>query len=108
MVKYMRHSALNPDLVHAARYLYPGKVVLEHFNKLMEVSKIIGRKINAALKDFLVNGKARKEIFCIHGISPGYFSHKLNQLRHCSRMIMDLLPYYVCDDADNIQNERIH
>ncbi|EFB9437160.1 transcriptional regulator, partial [Escherichia coli] len=27
---------------------------------------------------------------------------------HCSRMIMDLLPYYVCDDTDNIQNERIH
>ncbi|EOT8215551.1 PapB/FocB family fimbrial expression transcriptional regulator [Escherichia albertii] len=104
----MRHSALNPDSVHAAKYLCPGKVMPEHFEQLMLLSKIRGKKINAALKDFLVNGKAQKEIFCIYGISPGYFSHKLNQLRHCSRMIMDLLPYYVCDDADNIQNERIH
>lgn len=104
----MRHSALNPDSVHAAKYLCPGKVRPEHFEQLMLLSKIRGKKINAALKDFLVNGKTRKEIFCIYGISPGYFSHKLNQLRHCSRMIMDLLPYYVCDDTDNIQNERIH
>ncbi|MCZ8969245.1 PapB/FocB family fimbrial expression transcriptional regulator [Escherichia albertii] len=104
----MRHSALNPDSIHAAKYLCPGKVMPEHFEQLMLLSKIRGKKINAALKDFLVNEKKLKEIFCIYGISPGYFSHKLNQLRHCSRMIMDLLPYYVRDDADNIQNERIH
>lgn len=47
----------------------------EHFEQLMLLSKIRERKINAALKDFLVNGKNRKEIFCIYGISPGYFSH---------------------------------
>ena len=104
----MRYSALNPDLVHAAKYLCPGKVVPEHFNQLMLLSKIRGKKINSALKDFLVNGKPRKEIFCIYGISPGYFSHKLNQLRHCSRMIMDLLPYYVYDDIGDIKNEKIY
>lgn len=108
MEKYMRRSALNLDSVHAAKYLFPGKVMPEHFEQLMLLSKIRGKKINAALKDFLVNGKNRKEIFFIYGISPGYFSHKLNQLRRCSRMIMNLLPYYVCDDADNIKNERIH
>ena len=106
--KYMRYSALNPDLVHAAKYLCSGKVMPEHFNQLMLLSKIRGKKINAALKDFLVNGKSRKEIFCIYDISPGYFSHKLNQLRHCSRVIMDLLPYYVCDDMGDIKNERMH
>ncbi|TQN75808.1 UNVERIFIED_ORG: adhesin biosynthesis transcription regulatory protein, partial [Citrobacter freundii] len=65
--KYMRHSALNPDSVHAAKYLCPGKVMPEHFEQLMLLSKIRGKKINAALKDFLVNGKTRKEIFCIYG-----------------------------------------
>ncbi|ENT6532995.1 PapB/FocB family fimbrial expression transcriptional regulator [Escherichia coli] len=103
----MRYSVSNSDSVHAAKYLYPGKVMPAHFNQLMLLSKIRGKKINAALKDFLVNGKTRKEIFCIYSISPGYFSHKLNQLRHCSRMIMDLLPYYVCDDIGDIKNERI-
>lgn len=104
----MRRSTLNPDSVHAAKYLYPGKVVPEHFNQLVQLSKIRGKKIKTALKDFLVNGKTRKEIFNTYGISQGYFSHKLNQLRHCSRMVMDLLPYYVHDDAGNIKNERIH
>ncbi len=104
----MRHSVLNPDSVHAAKYLCPGKVMPDHFSQLMQLSKIRGKKINAALKDFLVNGKFRKEIFCIYDISPGYFSHQLNQLRHCSRMIMDLIPYYACNDMDNIKNERIH
>lgn len=52
----MRYSALNPDLVHAAKYLCPGKVMPEHFNQLILLSKI-RKKINAALKDFLVNGK---------------------------------------------------
>lgn len=61
----MRHSALNPDLIHAVKYLCPGKVMPEHFNQLMQLSKIRGRKINAALKDFLVNGKTRKEIFWV-------------------------------------------
>ncbi|ELO3128835.1 transcriptional regulator [Escherichia coli] len=102
----MRHSALNPDLIHAVKYLCPGKVMPEHFNQLMQLSKIRGRKINAALKAFLVNEKARKEIFCMYySIGLGYFSHKLNQLRHCSRMIMDLLPYYVFDDMDDIKNK---
>lgn len=55
----MRHSALNPDSVHAAKYLCPGKVMPVHFNQLMQLSKIRGKKINAALKDFLVNGKIR-------------------------------------------------
>lgn len=32
----MRHSTLNPDLVHAAKFLYPGKVVPEHFNQLRQ------------------------------------------------------------------------
>lgn len=104
----MRHSTLNLDSVHAAKYLYPGKVVPEHFNRLVQLSKIRGKKIKPALKDFLVNGKTRKEIFNTHDISRGYFSHKLNQLRHCSRMVMDLLPYYVYDNTDNIKNERTH
>ncbi|EIE3257558.1 transcriptional regulator [Escherichia coli] len=100
----MRHSALNPDYIHAAKYLCPGKVMPEHFEQLMLLSKIRGKKINAALEDFLVNGKSRQEIFCVYDISPGYFSHKLNQLRHFSRMIMDLLPYYACDNTD----DKIH
>ncbi|EGF7427679.1 MAG: transcriptional regulator [Escherichia coli] len=104
----MRYSVLNPDSVHAAKYLCPGKVVPEHFDQLMLLSKIRGKKINSALRDFLVNGKNRKEIFCIYGISPGYFSHKLNHLRHCSRMIVDLLPYYVCDDIDDVKNEKTY
>lgn len=54
----MRHSALNPDVVHAAKYLCPGKVLPEHFEQLMLLSKIRG-----------------KEIFFIYGISPGDFSH---------------------------------
>lgn len=61
----------------------------EHFEQLMLLSKIRGVKINAALKDFLVNGKTRKEMFCIYDVSPRYFCHRLNQLRNCSRMIMD-------------------
>ncbi|EFB4675779.1 transcriptional regulator [Escherichia coli] len=104
----MRRSALNPDNVHAAKYLCPGKVIPEHFERLILLSNIRGKKIKVALEDFLVNGKSRKEIFCIYNISPGYFSHKLNQLRHCSRMIVDLLPYYICDDMENIKNEKIH
>ncbi|HAY0228453.1 TPA: transcriptional regulator [Escherichia coli] len=103
----MRYSVSNSDSVHAARCLCPGKVIPAHFHQLMLLSKIRGKKINAALKDFLVNGKTRKEIFCIYGISPGYFSHKLNQLRHCSRMIQDLLPYYEHDDTGDIRNEKL-
>lgn len=104
----MRYSILNPDAEHAAKYLQPGNVSLLHFNQLIYLSKIRGKKINMALEAFLVEGKSRKEIFKLYGISPGYFSVKLNQLRHCSRMIMELFPYYVCDDAGNIKNERMH
>lgn len=71
----MRHSTLNPDSVHAAKYLCPGKVMPEHFNQLMVLSKIRGEKINAALKDFLVNGKTgRKYSVCILYQSWVFFS----------------------------------
>lgn len=58
----MRHSALNHDSVHAAKYLCPGKVMPEHFEQLMLLSKIRGGG-NAALKDFLVNGKNGRKYF---------------------------------------------
>lgn len=59
----MRYSALNPDSVHAAKYLCPGKVMPEHIEQLMLLSKIRGKKINATLKDFLVNGKSGRKYF---------------------------------------------
>lgn len=35
----------------------------EHIEQLMLLSKIRGKKINAALKDFLVNGKSGRKYF---------------------------------------------
>ncbi|EIM7318256.1 transcriptional regulator [Escherichia coli] len=81
---------------HAAKYLQPGNVSILHFKQLIYLSKIRGKKINMALEAFLVEGKSRKEIFKLYGISPGYFSLKLNQLRACSRLVMNMSSYYVC------------
>ncbi|HBE6106727.1 TPA: transcriptional regulator [Escherichia coli] len=90
----MRYSILNPDTIHSVKYLSPGNVSPEHFQYLMALSKTRGRKIDMALEDYLVKGKSRKEIFETYNISPGYFSLKLNQLRQCSRIVMDMMRFY--------------
>lgn len=90
----MSYVISNPNFIHATKYLKPGDVLPEHFFSLIKLSKIRGKKIQAALEAFLVKGKSRKEIFELYNISPGYFSSKLNQLRQCSRLVLEMLPYY--------------
>ncbi|HGX5055727.1 TPA: PapB/FocB family fimbrial expression transcriptional regulator [Escherichia coli] len=74
---------------------YPGNMSEEHFWLLIELSPIHSKKIINALKDFLVNGYDRKDIYKQHNISAGYFSGALGRLRHVSMTIAMLLPYYV-------------
>lgn len=77
------------------KLLYPGKVSPKHFRCLIMLSRIRGEKIVVALEAFLVKGWTRKDIFENHKISPGYFSLKLNQVRACNRMIVEILPFYM-------------
>lgn len=90
----MRYSILNSDSMHSVKYLVPGKVSREHFQYLMALSRIRGKKINIALEEHLVNGKSRKEIFESYDITPGYFSLKLSQVKQCSRMVWEMFHFY--------------
>lgn len=91
----MHYVLLNSDTLHVSECLYPGRVSPEHFQLLITLSKIRGEKVKFALEAFLVKGESRKEIFEKYNINPGYFSNKLNQLRRCSKTILDVIPYYI-------------
>ncbi|HAW1411660.1 TPA: transcriptional regulator [Escherichia coli] len=74
---------------------YPGNMSEEQFWLLVELSPIHSKKIISALRDFLVDGCDRKDIYKQHNISAGYFSGALGRLRHVSMTIAMLLPYYM-------------
>ncbi|HHT2664593.1 TPA: PapB/FocB family fimbrial expression transcriptional regulator [Citrobacter freundii] len=75
-------------------FIYPGNVSPEHFEYLIVLSGIRGKKIISALESFLVKGVPRKDLFKIYGISPGYFSLKLKQVRYYNSIIVGILPFY--------------
>ncbi|HAU2960676.1 TPA: transcriptional regulator [Salmonella enterica subsp. diarizonae] len=83
------------DVLHADKLMYPGEVLPEHFECLINLSRIHGKKVTMALESFLVKGWSRKDIFKTHNISPGYFSLKLNQVRRYNTMIAEILPFYL-------------
>ncbi|ELO4939572.1 transcriptional regulator [Escherichia coli] len=74
---------------------YPGNITEEHFWLLVEVSPIHSERIISALKEFLVDGCARSDIYKRYNISSGYFSGALGRLRHVSMTISMLVPYYI-------------
>lgn len=76
-------------------YLMAGDMCEEHYQMLIELSKIRSKKITAALKEYLVNGKARGEICEQYDVDPGNFSRKLAELQTLSKKIVTLYPYYL-------------
>lgn len=80
--------------VFARDLMYPGEVSPEHFQYLIRLSRIHGKKAVEALEAFLVKGWSRKDIFETYKISPGYFSLKLSQIRNCNKMVFEMLPFY--------------
>ena len=83
-----------PNRKHIDRFLYPGKVSIEHFEMLIELSGIRSKRVIMALERYLVGGEKRKTLCEANSVSLSYFSVKLKQLHNCSVLVMKLCPYY--------------
>lgn len=76
-------------------HLNSGEVSEEHFNLLMNISSIRGKKITSALQAFFVEGKNRREVCTKYDLDPGNFSRKIEEIQTLSQNIMALYPYYL-------------
>ncbi|MEG2565991.1 MAG: PapB/FocB family fimbrial expression transcriptional regulator [Acinetobacter sp.] len=76
------------------RSLSNGSLSEEHFNILIKIARISSRNNIAALKDYLVSGKKRKDACNANNTSLSYFSVKLRQLQSISDDIITLYPFY--------------
>ncbi|EMW3203492.1 adhesin biosynthesis transcription regulatory family protein [Escherichia coli] len=75
--------------------LVPGNVAEEHFWFLIEISSIHSEKIILALRDYLVMGDSRKIVCERYGVNNGYFGTSFNRLYRISRIISQMLQYYI-------------
>lgn len=76
-------------------YLNRGEVSEEHFNLLMNISGIRGKKITCALREFFVDGKSRRDAYTKYDIDPGNLSRKIDELQLLSKNVMALYPHYL-------------
>lgn len=81
--------------IDTEKKMYPGQVSQDHFKIMIALSNVRGKKAIVSLEAYLVKGWLRKDIFEFYKISPGYFSQKLNQVRRCNEMIVEVLPFYM-------------
>ncbi len=78
----------------------PGNMSELQFWLLVEISPFHSDKIINALKDFLVTGYSREEIYRRHKISSGYFSKALSRFQRVSVVVSRLVPFYGKGDAN--------
>lgn len=74
--------------------LTPASLSNEHFWMLIEISPVYSEKIIRALRDFLVLGRERKEIYESHNVSSSYFSVALGRISRVDNIVSSLTPYY--------------
>lgn len=87
MVSLTRHTNLNN--------LRAGDVCEEHYQMLIELSKIRSEKVTEALREHFVNGRAWSEIYEKYDITPWRLSRKTAELQSLSEKIIALYPYYL-------------
>lgn len=75
-------------------YLSPGKVNIEHFRLLVDISNISSERILLALELFLVKGLNRQQSCAAAGISQSTLSIKLRQIQEISRIVVLIYPWY--------------
>lgn len=89
-----RHPSQSHCRPRRYRSLSNGSLSEEHFNVLIKIARINSRNNIAALKDFLVVGKKRKDACNANKTSLSYFSVKLRQLQSISDDIITIYPFY--------------
>lgn len=75
--------------------LVSGYIREEQFWLLINMSSIHSENIIAALKDYLVQGKSRKEVCELYKVNSGYLSTCLNRLQYISTTVASLARYYI-------------
>lgn len=74
--------------------LIPGKLSENQFFLLIEMSSIRSEKMVQALQEYLVQGKARIDIYKNHGVGSSHFSLSLDRLQRLSYLVSQLSIYY--------------
>lgn len=105
----MRMRDIEMDFMYprAAGYLTQGKVHLEHFRLLCNVSNIYSERILLALELFLVKGHERRVACEQAGISQSCFSVKLRQIQDISRTVIQMYPWYCNVAGKEVSGENI-
>ncbi|EEJ2306421.1 transcriptional regulator [Salmonella enterica subsp. enterica] len=75
-------------------WLTPGHVSDTQFWLLLGISSMHSEKVINALFDFLVKGRARKEVCNEYSVNSGHFSIGLNRLQHISHTAAKMAEYY--------------
>lgn len=70
--------------------LLPGKVPVQYFRLLTDISPIRSKKVIQALQDFFVEGRPRIHVCDLHGVGQGYLSVKIKELNALNRKIHGL------------------
>ncbi|MBJ9325130.1 hypothetical protein I5501_23310 [Citrobacter freundii] len=76
-------------------HLNAGEISEQHFQLLMDISSIRGKKISRALKEYFVKGKSRTEACRSCNTDPGNFSRKVEEIQMLSNKIINIYPYYI-------------
>ncbi|MEG2683443.1 PapB/FocB family fimbrial expression transcriptional regulator [Citrobacter sp.] len=70
--------------------LFPGRVSVQYFSLLADISPIRSRKVIQALHGYFVEGLPRGQVCEAHGVGQGYLSVKIKELKILNRKIHDL------------------
>lgn len=92
---YKMNKSIRTYSKYNSSLFIPGYMPEELFWLLVELSPIHSERIIMGLKDFLVYGLERKDIYITRKISAGYFSNALGRLQRTSFIVSEISPYYV-------------
>ncbi len=81
--------------------LKPGSVNENHFNYLLDCTRIEGTAIVSALYDHLVMGLGKAEAYRKHGVNVSQFSRRLKTVHQVSEIVEKMVPYYANEEQQS-------